>query len=321
MQKLEQNKFEMALQRGARKEQVQRTKNGEDAAARVEIRAIPLGKIEIRDNLRRNAGEIAELAANIRKYGIQQPITVYPAAKKKGCYVVKFGHRRFLALRELAKKEPKRYNYVDCVVADGENILVSQLIENVQRSDLTQAELCDALAAMREQGMTHKAIATVLGKSESYVNSLFTAVNEIALDDELRKILSNSTCAGTSTDTQKLSLDEIARTKSVKDRAARLALLKERQEGKITRSELYARAKELSGKKASAETQAGGKADAPESLDPKPLQMWACPASQEIRIKLSGKNRERFEHLTGIVAAYLDRHRAYYLAEGGMRTV
>jgi ParB/RepB/Spo0J family partition protein len=315
------NIFNGALRRGAKKEEARLTKEGKPMASRVQTSAIPLEKIETRENVRKNTGEITELAASIKKSGLQQPITVYPSPDEPGRYVVKFGHRRLFALRQLAEKDPKRWAYADCIISDAEDLLVAQVTENVQRNDLTQGELCDVLIRLREEGRSHKEIATILGKSEKYVRNIFVGVNEIMQDVELRKLL----CPLERTSDSSLSIQEIANTKSIEDRKARLSLLAERQEGRISQAQLYEKAKQLSKSKP-------GIADSeipidlsPEAsnlkpvLDGLPLHLWADECEKEIRIRLPEGDSERFRHLTGLLVKYLDRHPGYYLTEGGVK--
>jgi ParB family chromosome partitioning protein len=313
------NIFANALQRGAKKEKVRIAQTGETTASQVSTRAVHIDKIDMLDNVRKNYGEIAELAASIKKHGLQQPITVYASPDQDGRFTVKFGHRRLLALKQLADKDPKRYNYVDCIIADGEDVLIKQVTENVQRSDLTQGELCDALIAMRNQGMSHKAIATVLGKNERYVNNLFIGVNEIMQDDELRNLLTHDVMRTSSS----ITIGEIVETRSISDKDARLALLKERQEGKITHAELRSRTKALS--KAKPDETVPGLVvgtlpefgEEKEQLADLPLQLWAYEKDREIRIKMPVGDAERFKHLTKLLTACIDRRKGYYLVEGG----
>jgi ParB family chromosome partitioning protein len=62
------------------------------------VKDIPIGDIHIKDNIRSEYIGIDELAESIQQTGLLQPITVYA---EDGAYIVKAGHRRFMAYRKL----------------------------------------------------------------------------------------------------------------------------------------------------------------------------------------------------------------------------
>jgi ParB family chromosome partitioning protein len=196
------------------------------AAASV-IKDIPVGDIQVKENVRTEYTGIEELADSIHRHGLLQPIMVYRDGE--GAYFVKTGHRRFKAWQSLYKKEPDRFHSIRCIVSNAENTAVVQLVENVQREDLSQIDLFNALSALRDQGMTHKQIAEVMGKKESYVNNLFIGINEIEKDENLKNCL--DTHAG-------VSIQDVVETKGVPDEQARLALLNQRAEGGLSRAGL-----------------------------------------------------------------------------------
>lgn len=92
---------------------------------------------------------IEDLAADITRRGVQQPIVVRPA-KAKGSYEIIFGERRWTASRK-AKKET-----VPCVVRDlsDNDAYEAQVIENLQREDLHP--LAEAAAFKRLYHDAHK---------------------------------------------------------------------------------------------------------------------------------------------------------------------
>ena len=59
---------------------------------------IKLSDIRIRKRIRKDVGDIDELAASIRRYGLLHPIRV---KKTKKNYVLLAGHRRYLACKKL----------------------------------------------------------------------------------------------------------------------------------------------------------------------------------------------------------------------------
>jgi ParB family chromosome partitioning protein len=197
------------------------------------VKDIPIGDICVKSNARTEYTGIEELAASIRQYGLLQPITVYAEGE---WFTVKAGHRRYMACKLLYAKEPERFHSIRCIVSDAGNIAVIQLVENVQRVDLPQADLFNALSALREQGMTLKQIAEVMGKTEGYIKSLFVGVNEINRDKDYQNLIGD---AG-------ITIRDIAETKPVKDKNQRLEILKERKSRKINREQMREKVSELS---------------------------------------------------------------------------
>jgi ParB family chromosome partitioning protein len=201
------------------------------------IKDIPIGEIFIKENVRKEYEGIDDLKASIRQYGLLQPITVY---KEDGNYNVKTGHRRFLAFKSLYNEVPDKFHSIRCIVSDASNIAVIQLVENVQRVDLSQFDLYNALVSLKERGLSLKQIADIMGKSEKYIKNIFTAVNEINKDDDLKNYINpadGSPAGGT--------MQDIAETAGIQDKDELHELLKQRKEGNITRAELREKAKEL----------------------------------------------------------------------------
>jgi ParB family chromosome partitioning protein len=112
---------------------------------------------------------------------------------------------------------------------------VIQLVENVQREDLSQIDLYNALRALRKQGMTLREIAELMGKSEVYVKNLFVGVNDIQRNDKLKELLGS---AGT-------TIQDVKETKGIPDEQERLKLLKQHNTGETTRAEMRKKAKDL----------------------------------------------------------------------------
>jgi ParB family chromosome partitioning protein len=209
-----------------------RTGTQDSQSVSLTVKDIPVGDIVVHENIRREYTGIEELANSIRRHGLLQPITVY---HNDGIFIVKTGHRRFMAYKRIYETEPERFHSIRCIVSDGENLSIVQLVENVQREDLSQIDFYNALLTLRKQGMTLKQIAEVIGKTEASVKRLFVGVNEIAKDSELKAVIG---CAGA-------TIGEVVDTKGIPDKEARLNLLGQRGKGEITRSEMRDRAKAL----------------------------------------------------------------------------
>jgi ParB family chromosome partitioning protein len=211
-----------------------RTGTKDGRAVALTVKDIPVGDIEVRENVRKEYAGIKELAESIRQHGLLQPITVY---REDEVYVVKTGHRRYMACKLLFTDDPERFHSIRCLVSDKKNVAIIQLVENLQREDLSQIDLANALSALRGSGQTNKEIANVLGKTEGYINNLFVGINDIQQNKSFANLITH---AG-------VSILDIAETKGVPDKTDRLKLLKEREAGKINRAEMRKKVKALKG--------------------------------------------------------------------------
>ncbi|MGB6875871.1 MAG: ParB/RepB/Spo0J family partition protein [Candidatus Acidiferrales bacterium] len=136
----------------------------------VSVQEIPLSKIsESKTNPRRQFDEtkLAELADNIKQYGVLQAILVRPIGEADSFEVVA-GTRRYraskLAGRETIPATVRELTDTQC--------LELQLIENLQRSDvheLDEAQGYAALMQLQPENYTVETIATKVGRSEAYV--------------------------------------------------------------------------------------------------------------------------------------------------------
>src|SRR5579872_7460154 len=114
----------------------------------VSVQEIPLSKIsESKTNPRRQFDEtkLAELAANIRQYGVLQAILVRPIGEA-GSFEVVAGTRRYraskLAGRETIPATVRELTDAQC--------LELQLIENLQRSDVHELDEAQGYAALMQ---------------------------------------------------------------------------------------------------------------------------------------------------------------------------
>jgi ParB/RepB/Spo0J family partition protein len=130
-----------------------------------ELRYIPLAAIDVpRRPVRRKLGAISELAESMHEYGLQQPISVRAVGKR---YLLTSGLRRLEAARRL--KWEHILAFVRSVDADAAYVL--DLIENLQREDLTAEEEADALGELvRTRGWTLQQVADSIKRSITYVS-------------------------------------------------------------------------------------------------------------------------------------------------------
>ena len=105
-----------------------------------------------------------ELAETIRKYGILEPLIVRP--KGNGHYEIIIGNCRFKAAIKAELKQ------VPCIIKEmtDEEAYTLQMIENVQRRDLTDYEKARMLNYLKEKfGYTHEQLAKKIGKDRTWV--------------------------------------------------------------------------------------------------------------------------------------------------------
>lgn len=137
---------------------------------------ISLSQIIDTGNVREDYHDIAELAQSIKDNGLMQPVVVKRAGTTPDGiqqYELIAGHRRKKAHEYLCAKGDD-FNMIDAVVKTGDKLTL-QLIENIQRNDLTAAERENGLAEMLNSGISQKEIAGKLSKSEQWVSKHLAA--------------------------------------------------------------------------------------------------------------------------------------------------
>jgi len=211
----------------------ERTGTQDSGSVSLTVKDLLIGDIDIKSNVRQEYTGIDDLKASIKQHGLLNPITVY---KSGDTYAVKTGHRRYIAVKALYKENPDKFNKIRCIISDGDNIQAIQLIENIQRENLKSIELYKALKDLKGQGLTLKQIADIIGKQESTIKKLFTSINDIDKDTDIKKTFTGY--AG-------VTMDDIQETKGIKDKGKRLDILKEKGKGNITRKQLRQKTKEL----------------------------------------------------------------------------
>lgn len=117
-------------------------------------------------NVRRNLGDLTELAASIAGQGVLQPLVV---ARTGNDYVLIAGHRRLAAAKEAGLTN------VPCVIRTDLDTRAAQLqamlTENLQRTDLTVMEEAVAYEQLQLLGVKPAAIAKTTGRSKKTVDS------------------------------------------------------------------------------------------------------------------------------------------------------
>lgn len=139
-------------------------------------------------NVRRELGDLAELALSIQAKGIEQALTVAPHPTARTKYLVLGGHRR-LAAAKLAKLK-----LVPCMIREDLTTEAAQtefmLVENTHRRDLTVLEEAAAVQGLFDLGLDEKAIATNIGRSRELVR---TRAKLAKLDEKAKAKLEDRT--------------------------------------------------------------------------------------------------------------------------------
>ena len=219
-----------------KKQLAQQTGTRDPEAIAVTVKDVFIKDIKVRSNVRTGDSDVAELKSSIKRYGVLSPITVY---QENDGYVVKTGHRRLQACIELHDQDPSQFSRIRCLISDDKNVLTIQLIENLQRKNLTPLELKNGLTQMRKQGLSINQIALAIGKKAQYVKDVFTIINAIDRDEDYQKTLSR---AGT-------TLGHFKETQSIKNKQIRLKTIEERASGKISRERLRSKLQKKINKK------------------------------------------------------------------------
>ncbi len=171
---------------------------------------------------RKQFDDIEELAANIKEHGLLQPITV---VKKDDGYMIVSGERRYKAHLH---NEAKTIMALILTSSD-EQVEELTLIENIQRSDLTDFEVAKYILRLWESGRYAKKsdLANRIGKSDSFVSKAFSCFK---LDSEIIDHIEEN-----KKDIPISVMDEIAR---VKDKDTQKEVYEKYSAGEITRDEI-----------------------------------------------------------------------------------
>ena len=129
--------------------------------------------------------KLNELAASIKTYGVLSPILVRPS-KNNGKYTLIAGERRFRASQIVGLATIPAL--IDKGKDDsGERTLAMQLVENLQRSDLTPLERAHAIGALKETyNLSIREVAERLGISKGMVQR---SLEILELPDDLLNAL------------------------------------------------------------------------------------------------------------------------------------
>ena len=127
---------------------------------------VPLDEIQVDPNQPRKSFDqeaMNELIESIKKYGVLQPIGI-TGQEVGGKHTIVFGERRYRACLAIGKKD------IPTIKVRG-HISDVQMIENIQREDLSPIEIAQWIQEKIQNGETELSLAQRLGKSKSYVSN------------------------------------------------------------------------------------------------------------------------------------------------------
>ncbi len=167
-------------------------------SSRVEFERIEIGVL---GNCRETLKGIAELAEDIKERGLLQPLVVWHKRMRREAhtlpdgrevwdrYILISGNRRHAAIARIRDEDKGAFETVPVTlfVGNEDDALFAQIAENLQREDLTQADLANAVYRMKQRGHTQADLAKRLSKSQGWVSRLLK-VRENAPEGVLRAI-------------------------------------------------------------------------------------------------------------------------------------
>jgi ParB family chromosome partitioning protein len=135
------------------------------------VRLVPIEEIHVLNARTRNKAKFREIVDNIAKVGLKKPITV-SRRKNEAAFDLVCGQGRLEAFVACGATR------IPALVVDLplEEQLLRSLVENLTRRTPSSLELARDIAALKERGHSHAAIATLIGVSESYVLQLLRLI-------------------------------------------------------------------------------------------------------------------------------------------------
>lgn len=227
------------------------------------IMEIPLDQIEEDPNQPRsneNVGFSEEvlqgLADSIAANGLLQPISVHKNPDKDGFFIINHGARRFRAMKLTGADKIK-------AIVDEDFNEQKQLIENLQRENLSLAEIVQSLATIKTRFKTATELAKAVGKSNAWVSQMLALSK---LPPSLQTLLNEGKCQD--------QMVLIGLNKLIEEHPAEVADFIE--EGILTRTALKALQQEIDDQK-EAEAAARATEDEAESTDSEEEERQGTP--------------------------------------------
>ena len=112
---------------------------------------VPLSWINTLENHRSNITELKALMLQIQEIGLAQPIGIQLLDNQ---ITIVYGHRRFHAFKELAKKDPIRFSKIPCILQvydrPEQSRIIAQAVENLGRKDLSPLDESKAINELKK---------------------------------------------------------------------------------------------------------------------------------------------------------------------------
>lgn len=139
-------------------------KGGIEQVVMIPVTKIGLSGLNPREGITDES--VKELMLSIQEVGIKVPLIIRPSSKDENEYDLVAGERRLTAAKLAGLKA------VPCIVRpmDDNEFKLTILLENLMRKDLGPVEIAHGLKVLVEQGLKQKDIASMLGKSQSWVS-------------------------------------------------------------------------------------------------------------------------------------------------------
>ena len=177
------------------------TKDVTETLERSEVFKVPVDQI-FEDpkfqNSRHNPEGLAELQESLLELGQKTPIELRKG--KDGKLYIQAGFRRMNAIHNIRVSDPTLFQTVDATIFEGsyEDAMLHNLVENVQREDLTPLEIGEYLCAIQDkfsksgEKITGKELAGMIGKSETYVSramAIFKDKDDAKMTPSLKRLI------------------------------------------------------------------------------------------------------------------------------------
>jgi ParB family chromosome partitioning protein len=117
-----------------------------------------------------SAESIAEIGGTIKRRGVKSPISVRENPQAPGRYLINHGARRFRGAQWAGKKTIPAF-------IDNHHDYADQVVENLQRNELTPREIADYIGRELARGKRKLDIAKEIGKSASFVTQHLALLN------------------------------------------------------------------------------------------------------------------------------------------------
>lgn len=150
-------------------------------------RQIPLTEIDEDPNQPRHEftdDSMQEMEDSIRERGVKTPVSVRPNPSQPGRWILNYGARRFRGSKRAGKLD------IPAFIDEGHDDF-DQVIENLQREDLTAMELARFIARKVEEGIKKGVIAKSLGKPAAFVSRHLALLD---LPEKLSAAYENGIC-------------------------------------------------------------------------------------------------------------------------------